>query len=256
MIRQTYVLYKREVLKMVRSWYTWAMLVAQPVIWLVFFGSSLSGLPRALSARLFGVGDYLSYLLPGMVSLLVVFMGLFASASLVFDKRVGYLKRVLVTPTLRTAILLAKSLGAATRALAMVPALVAVGVALGADMNVNPVSLLVWLASLVVAGVGFSALFIAMTAGASDPHAPMVVNNFVTMPLVFTSTALFPSQLFPQWLKAVSAVNPITYLTELGRAALIYGAYPDPTQLLALILFSAASLTIGVAAVEKALTVD
>ncbi len=65
------------------------------------------------------------------------------------------------------------------------------------------------------------------------------------MPLMFVSTALFPRQFLPERFKAVSAVDPLTYLTELGRDAMTYGT------LIYLTAFSAA-LTL----VERLLTAD
>jgi ABC-2 type transport system permease protein len=92
--------------------------------------------------------------------------------------------------------------------------------------------------------VGLAGLFTALTVNTSDFHAPGV-GNFITMPLMFTSTALFPRQFLPEWLKAVSAVHPLTYLTELGRDAMTYGT------LIYLTAFSVA-LTL----VERLLTAD
>jgi ABC-2 type transport system permease protein len=256
MIAQLYALYKREVLKLFRSRYMWLMIMAQPVMWIIFFGNSLAGLPSAFLAQFFGVGSYLSYMLPGMASITVMTTGMFSSASLVFDRRMGYLRRVLATPTPKAAVFLAKAFGAATRGLLTVPVILAVGALLGVRYSVNPASLLLWVAALVAAGVGFAALFTALTVNTSDFHAPVVVGNFITMPLMFTSTALFPRQFFPEWLKAISAVNPLTYLTELGRDAVTYGTPPDATAFIYLAAFSAAATAAALVLVERLLTAD
>lgn len=256
MISQLYALYKREVLRLLRSRYMWLMVAAQPILWVVFFGNSLAGLPRGFLAQYFGVENYLAYMIPGMASIVMLTTGMFASMSLVFDKRVGYLKRVLVTPTPKTAVFLAKALGAATRGLLTIPVILAVGAAFGVRYNINPAALALWAAALAAAGMGFAALFTALSVNTTDVHAPGVISNFITMPLMFTSTALFPQQFFPDWLKAISEVNPLTYLTELGREALVYGAPPSPTAALATAAFAAATLTAGVIAVEKWLNAD
>ncbi|MEZ0319644.1 MAG: ABC transporter permease [Pyrobaculum sp.] len=256
MISQVYVLYKREVLKLLRSRYMWVMLVAQPVMWLVFFGNSLAGMPRGFLAQYFGVENYLSYMLPGMVSILMMTTGMFSSMSLVVDKRFGYLKRVLVTPTPKSAVFLAKALGAATRGFAAVPVLLALGALLGAGYKIHWQALAAWVISLFAGGMGFAALFTAFTANASDVHAPGVVNNLISMPLMFTSTALFPKQFFPTWLKAVSEVNPLTYLTEVGRDALVYGVAPNPVHVVAVVLFGLSASVLATLVVETGLTAD
>jgi ABC-2 type transport system permease protein len=76
------------------------------------------------------------------------------------------------------------------------------------------------------------------------------------MPLMFTSTALFPKQFFPEWLKAISVVNPLTYLTELGRDAVTYGTPPDATAFIYLAAFSAAATAAALVLVERLLTAD
>ena len=73
--------------------------------------------------------------------------GMFSSASLVFDRRMGYLRRVLATPTPKAAVFLAKALGAAIRGLLTVPVILAVGALLGLRYSVNPASLLLWVAA-------------------------------------------------------------------------------------------------------------
>jgi ABC-2 type transport system permease protein len=89
--------------------------------------------------------------------------------------------------------------------------------------------------------VGLAGLFTAFTVNTSDFHAPSV-GNFITMPLMFASTALFPRQFLPERL---NAVNPLTYLTELGRDAMTYGT---------LIYLTALSATLTL--VERLLTAD
>ena len=94
----------------------------------------------------------------------------------------------------------------------------------------------------------FVGLFTALTVNTSDFHAPVVVGNFIMMPLMFASTALFPRQFLPERLKAVSSVNPLTYLMEPGRDAATYGTPPDATAF----IYLAAAFVL----VERLLTAD
>ena len=104
---------------------------------------------------------------------------------------------------------------------------------------------------MAAAGVDFVGLFTAFAVNTSDFHAPGVVGNFITMPLMFASTALFLRQFLPEWLKALGAVNPLTYSMELGRDAVIYGTPHDATALIYLTAFSAVLVL-----VERLLTAD
>ncbi|MCQ4345660.1 MAG: ABC transporter permease, partial [Sulfolobaceae archaeon] len=112
---QLLALYYREVTKVYLSVFTLVVTIVQPLIWIVFFGSSLSGLPTFFLESYFHTNNYLSFLLPGELSVSSISMGMMASMSLVQDKRLGYLKRVMVSPTRNYVIFLAKVLGGATR---------------------------------------------------------------------------------------------------------------------------------------------
>ncbi|RIB35392.1 MAG: ABC transporter [Candidatus Nanoclepta minutus] len=256
MIREIYVLYKREFLKLIRSKYMWFMMIAQPLMWILFFGNSLAGMPSSFLNQYFGVSNYLTYMLPGMISILMMTMGVFASMSLVFDKRVGYLKRILTTPTPKSAIGLAKALGAVTRGILTMSILLFLGIVLGVQFTVNLIALLEWFVSLVAVGIGFSLIFMALTANTADVQAPGAVMNLITMPLMFTSTALFPKQFFPSWLQIISEANPLTYLTEIGRSALVYGTIPSLSHLIAVLTFTAVSMVLGTIVIEKTLTAE
>jgi len=102
--------------------------------------------------------------------------------------------------------------------------------------------------ALVAACVWFISLSTALTANTANAHAPGVVMNFITTPLVFTSTALFPRQFSPTWLRAISDVNPLIYLTEIEGDALVYGAVPPLSHFAAVLIFATV--------VEKTFTAD
>jgi len=74
--------------------------------------------------------------------------------------------------------------------------------------------------------VGFASLFLAITASSTDWQTPGVVSNFITMPLMFASTALFAGTFFPPWMDAISRVNPITYSALFGRSLVLGTAVP------------------------------
>jgi len=256
MIGEIYALYKREFLKLIRSKYIWLMTIAQPLMWIIFFGNSLTGMPSGFLKQYFGVSNYLAYMLPGMIAILMMTMGVFASTSLVFDKRVGYLKRLLATPAPKTAIGLAKALGAVTRGILATFVLLFLGVIFGVQFKINLIGLLEWFISLIAVGMGFALIFIALTANTSDIQAPGAVINLITMPLMFSSTALFPKQFFPSWLKIISDLNPVTYLSEIGRSALVYGTVPSLNYFIAVLIFTAVSIALGAVIIEKALTAE
>lgn len=250
-------LYYREFVKTFRSPWVLAVLVAQPFMWLAFFGSSLAGAScTAVLIPFFGTCNYIEFLLPGVLSTSMLTIGMFGSMSMIQDKRFGYLKRILITPARRTTVFLAKALGATSRGLIQFPVMVVAASFFGVTYgNISPVMWLGWFFGVFLLGLGFSAVYLIITARSTDWQTPGVLSNFITMPLMFSSTALFPSANFPWWMQDISKVNPVTYSTLFGRDIILTGvAHWD--YLGALALFAVLMLVIGMVVYSRWLRVE
>lgn len=256
MIDKIIALYEREMKRFFRSRYMWVMILAQPIMWIIFFGSSFSQVPKEFLETFFHTTDYIAFIVPGELSVSMMMIGSFSSMSLIQDKRLGYLRRILITPTRKSAVFYAKVLGGMTRGIIQVPIMILVSLLVGVKYNVDWLGLLEWIIGLIFLGIGFSSLYGIITANTSDWQAPGVVSNLLNLPLMFSSTALFPTAFFPSWLKLISDGNPLTYAAELGRDALLYGDPPNPLYLLYLVAFGIIMLVIGTIVIEKYLTVD
>jgi len=108
----------------------------------------------------------------------------------------------------------------------------------------TPLEWVGWVFGLLLLAIGFSSLFLAITAPSTDWQTPGVVSNFITMPLMFASASLFPSTFFPSWMQAISGVNPITFSATLGRSFLL-GTSVDWWNLGYLAIFAGAMLSLG-----------
>ena len=85
----------------------------QPLLWLFVFGGAMS---RLHSIPTGGI-DYQAYLAPGVLAQAAMFVAIFFGLAVIWERDVGQLQRLLATPLPRSAIVLGKSAGAATRAL-------------------------------------------------------------------------------------------------------------------------------------------
>ena len=214
-------LYWRELLRTFRNPWVLVMTIVQPFMWLAFFGSSFSGAPPALVRQLFGTSSYLAFLLPGVLSTSMLSIGMFGSMSTIQDKRFGFMKRILITPTSKATVFLSKALGSATRGLVQIPVMIGAALVFGVQFAGDPLMWGAWVLALLFLGLGFSALFLAVTASSTDWQTPGVISNFLTMPLMFASTALFPAGNFPGWMQSISSVNPVTYSALFGRGIVV-----------------------------------
>lgn len=255
---QFYGLYARELIKTFRNPFVIVITLVQPFMWLAFFGSSFASVPVAqLDALLHappGTG-YLAFLLPGVLSTSMLSIGMFGSMSTIQDKRFGFMKRVLITPTARSTVYLAKALGSATRGLVQIPVMLAAAFAFGVHFAGTPLMWAGYLLGLVCLGVGFSAFFLAVTASSTDWQTPGVISNFITMPLMFASGALFPSQNYPTWMQDIAAVNPVAFSALLGRGILVNGV-ADWSYLGYLAIFAGVMLLAGTLVASRYLKVE
>ncbi len=218
-------LYARELLRTFRNPWVLVITVVQPFMWLLFFGSSFANVPlSALDALLHThIQSYLQFLLPGVLSTSMLTIGMFGSMSTIQDKRFGYMKRILLTPTRRATVFLAKAVGSATRGIVQIPVMVAAALIFGVRFNGDPFLWAAWVFGLVLLGFGFSCMFLAVTASSTDWQTPGVISNFLTMPLMFASSSLFPATNFPVWMQVISNWNPVSYSALFGRDILVSG---------------------------------
>jgi len=98
---------------------------------------------------------------------------------------------------------------------------VALAYLLRAGLTVNPLRILGAM-GVVVLGSAFFACLSMMLAGLVRHRDRMMgIGQAITMPLFFASNALYPVDVMPEWLRWLSAVNPLSYEVNALRGLLI-----------------------------------
>ena len=132
-----WALTNRELKKWYQQPFVFAMGIIQPILWLALLGKAMNignivtGIPcvdpKVVMMHTFGTADYFSFMSMSMVAFTVVFTTAFVGMSVVWDKRLGFMNKVLSTPVSRSVIILSKVLAASVRAIfqAAIVALVA-----------------------------------------------------------------------------------------------------------------------------------
>jgi ABC-2 type transport system permease protein len=241
-MRAIVALWRREILRFVRQRSRVIGSLAQPVLFWLLLGGGLSASFRP------GVGDpqasYLEYFYAGSLALVLLFTAIFATISVVEDRRSGFLQGVLVAPVSRLTIVCGQALGATTLGvgqgilfLLLAPL---AGIPLGASMFAASVAA----ATLVAFGLTNLGLTIAWRMESTQGfHAVM---NLLLLPIWFLSGAFFPPAGLPTPLRAVMALDPLTYGVGLLRHALYAGhahaAVDLPSLMLCLVVSVAFAL--------------
>lgn len=191
----------------------------QPVLWLTIFGSVFGQIRQI---PLSGV-PYLAYLTPGVLAQSVLFMAIFTGVSLVWERDLGQLDRLLCAPIPRTAIVLGKALTGGVKGLFQAGIIFAIALVMGVSIIFNPLYMIAVVAVVLLFGICFSSLSIFVMTLLKTRERVMGIVQLITMPLFFASNALYPIELMPSWLQAVSFANPMTYVVAALRALMITG---------------------------------
>jgi ABC-2 type transport system permease protein len=216
-----------------------------------------------LSQTFGGAATYITYITAGIICLIVVFNMAFGGIDLVLDRQLGFLNTLLTAPISRASIYfsgVAQNLVKAM-SLAVLAFLIAVvlpkGLILGNGFGI--LNLLGIFGAFTLLAFGLSCVFTALALSVKTIDSLVAIVNFATFPLVFTSTALFPTAGFPGWLLAISNWNPITKATDSARLLIINGTLSS-SQLsifswdgLYLVLFALIMGTLGYLAARRAL---
>lgn len=218
-VSDTYWIFWRELKRYSRSRIGVLIRIVQPAAWLILIGSTFAGTQPLLTNTGYP-GSYIEYITPGIIMLTAIFSSIFGGATTLWDRRFGYMNKLLTTPISRVSIALGKMFGisiiSAIQASMIVAIALLMGVRLGDPIGLLPAMLVVIAFSMGLAG---ASLVAAVLARSQESFWAMM--NFLGMPLFMLSSALFPLGLMPEWLSVVVKVNPLTYTIELIRMLII-----------------------------------
>jgi ABC-2 type transport system permease protein len=197
----------------------------QPVLWLVVFGTTFSRI-RAVPT---GGVPYLDFLAPGVIAQSALFVAIFYGIQIIWERDAGVLAKLLVTPTPRTALVTGKAFAAGVRSVAQAAIVVVVAAIMGVGLLYNPMRLLGVILVVMLGAAFFSCLSLCIAGIVLQRERLMGIGQAITMPLFFASNALYPVDVMPGWLQAISRVNPLSYEVSALRGLLIgtptnYGA--------------------------------
>ena len=134
--------------------------------------------------------------------------------SVSFQRDQGILKRTRGTPLPGWAYMSARVVHAMVIAFVLVAITVAFGVIFYSASVPTGVPLFQFVLTLLVGGLSFAALALALTAAIPNADASPPIVNATVLPLLFLSGIFFPTENAPTWIKAVSNIFPIRHFFE------------------------------------------
>ncbi|MBU1104385.1 ABC transporter permease [Patescibacteria group bacterium] len=235
-----YTLWLRQIKRYARSRSRIIGALGQPVLFMVALGFGFG--PVFAKA---GAGNYLQFLVPGVISQSVLFTSLFSGIEVIWDKQFGFLKETLVAPVSRLEIIIGRTLGGATVATFQGLLVFIIALLIGFKVS-NWLMLPLALVFIFLIALTFTALGTAIASKLEDMQGFQLIMNFLVMPMFFLSGALFPLNNLPKAVDVITRINPLTYGVDGLRAALTgtshFGILPD---FAVLSLLCALFLTVG-----------
>lgn len=241
------IMWRREILRYLRDPSQIFGGVSRTVLWLVILGLGLGAALREIEGY-----TYAQFILPGVMTLNVLFGSLQSAIALVWDKRVGLLREVLVAPAPIFSVTLGKLLGGASIATIQgaIPLLFLPVVGVPFD----PVAVLLALGTMFLMGITLTAFGVVIAARLRTFEGFGAISNGIIQPLYFLSGSIFPlrgviggvgfldipdalraelRQLgifaigggwvvqLPVWLQVLVYANPVSYQLDLLRFTLL-----------------------------------
>jgi ABC-2 type transport system permease protein len=216
-----------------------ALLLIQPMIWLLLYGQLFSRVPALRG----GASTYVEFLLPGVVVMNAFFGGTWAGMAMITDLDRHVVDRFLATPASRLAIVLSQVVRAGLTAMIQAIVLLVVGYALGVRVHGGVLGVVV----VLVAASLISMVFAGISNGIAllvRREATMIASaNFIGLPLMFLSSILITQRVMPDWMQTVSRFNPVNWGVQAGRHAVVAGSGWETVGVFLLLLCGAVVVT-------------
>jgi ABC-2 type transport system permease protein len=212
----------RESLRFIHQRERFISALVRPLVWLLIFAA---GFRQVLGVSIIPPYQtyilYAEYITPGLIAMIQLFNGMQSSLSMVYDREMGNMRTLLVSPFPRWYLLCSKLVAGTAVSILQVYAFLLV--ALFWDVGPTPIGYLLALPALVLSGLMLGALGMLISSVVKQLENFAGVMNFVIFPMFFASSALYPLWQVREsspFLYYVCQANPFTHAVELIRFAL------------------------------------
>lgn len=206
---------KREIIKFVRQKSRLITDLSRPLLWLLFVGYGISTIASIKD------GSYMQFIFPGILVMTVLFRSIFSSISIIWDREFGVLKEILVSPVSRRTFVFAKITSGAT--VSTFQAMIMLFFAPFIGIKLTFLSVIFSILALFLISSSITAFGIVIASKMTSFEGFNSIINLIIQPMFFVSGALYPVGRFPEILKAVAYINPITYSVDLLKFIIFKG---------------------------------
>jgi ABC-2 type transport system permease protein len=227
----------RWVKRLSREKFSMLFTLVQPMLfWLIFFGNLFQ---RATDVQVVQAPNYISFLAAGVVVMTVLNNGLAGGVDLLFDKENGFLERLMSTPIHRSSVILSRFIFVMTITCLQVLVILGIAALFGVRPATGWLGIAIILLISVLFGVGLTAISMAMAFSVKSHGDFFSVLGFLSLPMIFLSSALVPLSAMPGWMQVLAWFNPMTWAIDAVRPLILTGwteALPKIGMVIAIML--------------------
>jgi ABC-2 type transport system permease protein len=194
--------------------------IVSPILWLLIFGGGLGS-----NVSVVGV-NYQAFIYPGILAQAVIFSSIFFGVYIVWDRKIDFLKEVMVAPISRASMFIGKVIGGATDSMTQSLILLAIGGIFGAigfipGLHLTVAAVLWALLILFVMTVSLVSVGLIIGSVMESPEGFQLISSFLLFPIFFLSGALFPLTNLPLWIVPFTRIDPVTYAVDALRGVIL-----------------------------------
>lgn len=245
-MRGIYTVWLRNIKRFLRSKSRIIGSLGPPLLILFVIGFGLNSVITISSGT-----NYVGFLIPGIITMSVLFASIFSGIQIIWDKQFGFLKETLVAPVSRFEIMLGQTFGGATTS--FIQGMLILIISLIIELHTTTViGFLIAFVFMLLVGIGFTALGITIASRMEDMSGFNLIMNFIVFPIFALSGSLFPISSLPSWAKIITMFDPLTYGVEGIRYGLLGTSSINPLMgFLILAGFSVIMVLIGAYSFKK-----
>jgi ABC-2 type transport system permease protein len=217
--RPIYVICLREFKKFFREKSRLFGTLARPVLWLFVVGNGMTSLIKPQAGF-----SYMQFIFPGMIGMTILFSSIFSSISIVWDREFGFMKEMLVAPISRLSIVVGKAISGTLISVAQAIIILLLIPFLGLDLTFVQFLEVMTMCALVSFCITSLGILIASRLKSFDGFN--VIMNFLVMPMLFLSGAMYPVTAMPNVLRHITILNPLTYGIDALKHVLLRDSVP------------------------------
>ena len=241
--RDTVWMVLRQLRNLMREPIWIALLLIQPMVWLLLYGQLFSRVPSLRG----GARTYVQFLTPGIVVMNAFFGGTWNGMAMITDLDRNVVSRFLATPASRFAIVFSQVVRGGVIALIQALIILVVGLALGVRVHGGALGWLVVLAAAALVCMAFAGISTAIALLVRREATMIAAANFVGLPLMFLSSILITGRQMPDWMQAAARFNPVDWGVRAARYAVLTGGNWDRVGLYLALLLGLVAVTSGFA---------